>query len=100
MAVPRPSTILHWPASTATGTRVRNPNLHASGTSGGYSGLAVVERFTCVGNRVRCRRSCTVVAAYAAASRIEVEGTTEVAAFVVLATGVVAGIGELKLASA
>jgi len=41
-----------------------------------------------------------VVAAYAAASRIDVEGTTEVAALVVLATGVVAGIGELKLASA
>ena len=41
-----------------------------------------------------------VVAAYAAASRIEVEGTTEVAALVVLATGVVAGMGELKLASA
>lgn len=41
-----------------------------------------------------------IVAAYAAASRVEVEGTTEVAAFVVLAAGMVAGMHELRLASA
>lgn len=40
-----------------------------------------------------------VVAAYAAASRDEVDGTTEVAALVVLAAGVLAGTGRLTLAS-
>ena len=40
------------------------------------------------------------VAAYAAASRQDVDGTTEVAALVVLAAGVVAGTGSLRLASA
>jgi uncharacterized membrane protein (DUF4010 family) len=41
-----------------------------------------------------------IVAAYVAASRTEVDGTTEVAALVVLAAGVVAGMHELRLASA
>ncbi len=41
-----------------------------------------------------------IVAAYIAASRVDVDGTTEVAAFVVLAAGVVAGLHELRLASA
>jgi uncharacterized membrane protein (DUF4010 family) len=40
-----------------------------------------------------------VVAAYAAASRRDVEGTTEVAALVVLAAGVTAGTGHVTLAS-
>ena len=41
-----------------------------------------------------------VVAAYVAASRREVDGTTEVAALVVLSAGVLAGMGHLVLASA
>jgi uncharacterized membrane protein (DUF4010 family) len=41
-----------------------------------------------------------IVAAYFAASRVEVDGTTEVAAFVVLAAGVIAGMHEMRLASA
>jgi len=40
-----------------------------------------------------------VVAAYVAASRVEVDGTTEVAALAVLGAGVVAGMHELRLAS-
>ena len=40
------------------------------------------------------------VAAYAAASRQDVDGTTEVAALVVLAAGVVAGTGMIRVASA
>ncbi len=40
-----------------------------------------------------------VVAAYVAASRRDVDGTTEVAAFVVLAAGLIAGAGHLVLAS-
>lgn len=40
-----------------------------------------------------------VVAAYAAASRRDVDGTTEVAALVVLASGVVAGSGGVRIAS-
>lgn len=41
-----------------------------------------------------------VVAAYTAASRHDIDGTTEVAALVVLSAGVVAGLGGLALASA
>ena len=41
-----------------------------------------------------------IVAAYIAASRVEVDGTTEIAALVVLGAGVVAGVHELRLASA
>ena len=41
-----------------------------------------------------------IVAAYTAASRAEVDGATEVAAFVVLLAGVIAGMHELRLASA
>jgi uncharacterized membrane protein (DUF4010 family) len=40
-----------------------------------------------------------VIVAYVAASRREVDGTTEVAALVVLAAGVLAGLGRLPLAS-
>ena len=40
-----------------------------------------------------------VVVAYQAASRTDVDGTTEVAAFVVLAAGVLAGAGSGRLAS-
>ena len=40
-----------------------------------------------------------VIVAYLAASRRDVDGTTEVAAFVVLITGVLAGIGLTRLAS-
>jgi len=41
-----------------------------------------------------------VVVAYQAASRTDVDGTTEVAAFVVLAAGVLAGTGHDRIASA
>lgn len=41
-----------------------------------------------------------VVIAYQAASRTDVDGTTEVAAFVVLAAGVLAGAGQVRVASA
>src|SRR5205809_4053839 len=44
--------------------------------------------------------SALIVAAYIAASRRDVDGTTEVAALVVLAAGVAAGMRELQLASA
>jgi uncharacterized membrane protein (DUF4010 family) len=40
-----------------------------------------------------------VVVAYAAASRRDVDGTTEVAALVALASGVIAGTGQMPLAS-
>ena len=40
-----------------------------------------------------------VVAAYAAGSRHDIDGTTEVAALVVLAAGVLAGLGWIRLAS-
>jgi uncharacterized membrane protein (DUF4010 family) len=44
--------------------------------------------------------SALILAAYVAASRVEVDGTTEVAALVVLAAGMAAGMRELQLASA
>ena len=40
-----------------------------------------------------------VVAAYVAGSRHDIDGTTEVAALVVLAAGVLAGVGSIRLAS-
>jgi uncharacterized membrane protein (DUF4010 family) len=40
-----------------------------------------------------------VVAAYVAASRVDVDGTTEVAALVVVAAGILAGLGRVALAS-
>lgn len=40
-----------------------------------------------------------IVAGYVRASRVDVDGTTEVAALIVLAAGVLAGLGELRLAS-
>jgi uncharacterized membrane protein (DUF4010 family) len=44
--------------------------------------------------------AAVVVAAYAAASRVDVDGTTEVAAIVVLAAGTLAGAGYVALGSA
>jgi uncharacterized membrane protein (DUF4010 family) len=44
--------------------------------------------------------SALVVMAYVAASRIDVDATTEVSALVVLAAGVLAGVGQLTVASA
>ena len=41
-----------------------------------------------------------VVAAYAAASRTDIDATTEVSALVVLAAGVTAGLGQLRFSSA
>ena len=41
-----------------------------------------------------------IVAAYIAASRVNIDGTTEMAAIVVLAAGTLAGAGQLTLASA
>ena len=41
-----------------------------------------------------------VVVAYSSASRVDVDGTTEVAALVVLAAGVLAGHGDAQVASA
>src|SRR6516164_6552361 len=73
---------------------------HATGPSAGLAGwlwanglqiLAAVLLAGCAG---------LIVAAYIAASRVEVDGTTEVTAFVVLAAGVVAGMYESRLASA
>jgi uncharacterized membrane protein (DUF4010 family) len=43
--------------------------------------------------------SMLIVAAYFAASHVEVDGTTEVASFIVLAAGAVAGMHEIRLAS-
>ena len=45
------------------------------------------------------RRCWITVAAYVAASRHEIDGTTEVAALVVMGAGVLAGMGQLRVAS-
>ncbi|MBP7778646.1 MAG: DUF4010 domain-containing protein [Acidobacteria bacterium] len=62
----------------------------AGGLIDGAPGLAVV----LVGGA-----AALVVAAYVAASRTDIDGTTEVAAMVVLAAGTLAGAGQLRLAS-
>lgn len=58
---------------------------------GGFEGLALV---------LLSGGAALVVAAYVAASRHDVDGTTEVAALVALAAGALAGAGSLALASA
>lgn len=84
------------PAARFAGIRTFTMLGGAAGVSGwlwtlGLTGPAVVLLATA---------GAVVTAAYVAASRHDIDGTTEVAAIVVLAAGVAAGIGYLQLASA
>ncbi len=69
------------------------------GLVGGLAGQMTTAGLLWPATGLLCAASALVVAAYAAASRRDIDGTTEVAALVVLAAGVVAGRGDLALAS-
>ena len=72
------------------------------GTLGGMSGWLVDSGILAVGAVLLSGASALILAAYVLAARAgghSIEGTTEVAALVVLALGVVAGLGFLEIAS-
>jgi uncharacterized membrane protein (DUF4010 family) len=69
------------------------------GALGGVSGWLWTHDGRLVGALLLVAAAALVVAGYAAVSRQDIDGTTEVAALVVLAAGVLAGIGEAAAAS-
>jgi uncharacterized membrane protein (DUF4010 family) len=69
------------------------------GALGGLSGWMWTLGATALAAVLLAGAIALTVAAYAAASRVEVDGTTEVAALIVLASGVLAGMGDLRVAS-
>ena len=70
------------------------------GIVGGLSGWLIAAGLVPAATVLLAGAVAITVAAYVAASRQDVDGTTEVAALVVLAAGVLAGTGSLRLASA
>jgi uncharacterized membrane protein (DUF4010 family) len=86
----------------ATGPRARFGGVRTFTLLGGLAGVAGqlwAAHFELLAAALLAGATALVVAAYAAASRRDVEGTTEVAALVVLAAGTLAGLGRLALAS-
>ena len=69
------------------------------GAVGGLSGWLWTTGITAPGAILFAGAVTIVAAAYLAASRQDVDGTTEVAALVVLAAGVTAGLGSVRIAS-
>ena len=69
------------------------------GAIGGFAGSLWSAGVTTLAAILFAGAVTIVAAAYVAASRHDVDGTTEVAALVVLAAGVLAGIGSIRLAS-
>jgi len=70
------------------------------GGTGGLAGWLSMNGLLPLAAVLLAAAAALVVAAYAAASRVDIDGTTEVAAIVVLAAGTLAGSGRLALASA
>ena len=69
------------------------------GAAGGFSGLLWTLGITAPAAILFAGAVTIVAAAYVAGSRHDVDGTTEAAALVVLAAGLLAGIGSIRLAS-
>ena len=69
------------------------------GLLGGVAGLLGAQGWWTPAGALLAGGAALVVAAYVAASRIDVDGTTEVAALVVLAAGTLAGTGQTAVAS-
>jgi uncharacterized membrane protein (DUF4010 family) len=69
------------------------------GTVGGLSGWLWTNGVTCPASLLLAGAVAITVAAYVGASRQDIDGTTEVAALIVLGAGVLAGIGLLRVAS-
>lgn len=70
------------------------------GLLGGIAGQLIAEGLLGVAGALLAGGAALVVAAYVAASRQDVDGTTEVAALVVLAAGALAGAGRAGVAGA
>jgi len=70
------------------------------GALGGLSGWLLSAGGTLLAGVLLSGGVAITVAAYVAASRHEIDGTTEVAALVVMGAGVLAGTGQLRVASA
>ncbi|RPI52840.1 MAG: DUF4010 domain-containing protein [Acidobacteria bacterium] len=70
------------------------------GALGGLSGWLWTLGFPVHAGILLAGAALVIVAAYTAASRDDVDATTEVAALVVIAAGVIAGIGDYQVASA
>ena len=70
------------------------------GGASGIAGLLWVSGYTGVAIALIAASLTLVVAGYAAASRQDVDATTEVAAVVVVAAGFLAGVGQTQLSSA
>lgn len=68
------------------------------GTLSGLSGWLWTRQFEILASILIAGAAALVVAAYVAASRRDIEGTTEVASLVVLAAGLASGLGEWELA--
>ena len=91
----------HW-SGHAEGLRARFAGIRTFSLIGGLGGLSGALRTLRVPGPAIVVLSGTAalcVAAYVAASRNDVDGTTEVAALVVLTSGVLAGLGSYRLAS-
>jgi uncharacterized membrane protein (DUF4010 family) len=69
------------------------------GALGGLSGWLLSSGGALVAGVLLSGGVAITVAAYVAASRQEIDGTTEVAALVVMAAGALAGMGQLRVAS-
>lgn len=69
------------------------------GAVGGFSGWLWTAGITAPAAILFAGAVAIVAAGYVAASRRDIEGTTEVAALVVLSAGVLAGLGSVRLAS-
>lgn len=86
----------------ASGPRARFGGIRTFALLGGFAGLAGwlwSEQITLIATVLVAGAAALIVAAYAAASATDVDATTEVGALVVVAAGVVAGLGYLALAS-
>src|SRR5262249_17990349 len=69
------------------------------GAVGGFSGALWTAGVTAPSAILLAGAVAIVAAAYVAGSRQDIDGTTEVAALVVLAAGLLAGVGSVTLAS-
>jgi uncharacterized membrane protein (DUF4010 family) len=86
----------------ASGPEARFAGIRTFTLLGGLAGIAGwlwSQGFAALAAVLTAGAAALVVAAYLAASRRDVDGTTEVAALVVIAAGVAAGLGHLQLAS-
>src|SRR5512134_3141491 len=87
----------------ATGPQARFAGIRTFTLLGGIAGIAGwlwVADFHAFAIVLLAASAGLSVIAYAAASRTDIDATTEVSALVVLAAGVVAGVGQVTLASA